>query len=79
LRYWASITHLPSVFSRYDDGIIQAAFLRAALPTKLDYSAHEIYSKAMAAIILRVARGYSYERGEAAMEFIIALGHREDL
>ncbi|MNR08390.1 hypothetical protein D3C85_1245420 [compost metagenome] len=27
----------------------------------------------MADIILRVAKGYSYERGEAAMEFIIAL------
>ena len=63
----------PDVFSRYDDGIIQSAFLRAALPTELDYSAHEIYSAAMADIILRVAKGYSYERGEAAMEFIIAL------
>lgn len=63
----------PDVFSRYDDGIIQAAFLRAALPTELDYSAHEIYSAAMADIILRVAQGYSHERGEAAMEFIIAL------
>lgn len=63
----------PDVFSRYDDGIIQAAFLRAALPTELDYSAHETYSAAMADIILRVAIGYSHERGEAAMEFIIAL------
>jgi hypothetical protein len=63
----------PDVFSRYDDGIIQAAFLRAALPTELDYSAYETYSAAMADIILRVAKGYSYERGEAAMEFIIAL------
>lgn len=63
----------PDVFSRYDDGIIQAAFLRAALPSELDYSAHEAYSAAMADIILRVAKGYSHERGEATMEFIIAL------
>lgn len=63
----------PDVFSRYDDGIIQAAFLRAAMPSELDYSAHEAYSTAMADIILRVAKGYSHERGEAAMEFIIAL------
>lgn len=63
----------PDVFSRYDDGIIQSAFLRAALPTELDYSAHETYSAAMADIILRVAKGYSFERGEAALEFIVAL------
>lgn len=63
----------PEVFSRYDDGIIQGAFLRAALPTELDYSAHESYSASMADIILRVAQGYGYERGEAAMEFIAAL------
>lgn len=63
----------PEVFSRYDDGIIQSAFLRAALPTELDYSAHETYSSSMSDIILRVAEGYGYERGEAAMEFIIAL------
>jgi hypothetical protein len=73
----------PEVFSRYDDGIIQGAFLRAALPTELDYSAHETYSTSMADIILRVAQGYGYERGDAAMEFITALAinkirlHRE--
>ena len=63
----------PEVFSRYDDGIIQGAFLRAALPAELDYSAHETYSASIADIILRVAQGYGYERGEAAMEFIVAL------
>lgn len=63
----------PEVFSRYDDGIIQGAFLRAAQPTELDYSAHETYSASMADIILRVVQGYGFERGEAAMEFIIAL------
>lgn len=63
----------PEIFSRYDDGIIQGAFLRAASPTELDYSAHETYSASMADIILRVAQGCGYERGEAAMEFITAL------
>ena len=63
----------PEVFSRYDDGIIQGAFLRAAQPTELDYSAHETYSASMADIILRVIQGYGFERGDAAMEFIIAL------
>ena len=63
----------PEVFSRYDDGIIQGAFLRAALPTELDYSAHETHSASMADIILRVVQGYGFERGEAAMEFITAL------
>jgi hypothetical protein len=63
----------PEIFSRYDDGIIQGAFLRAALPTELDYSAHETFSTSMADIILRVVQGYGHERGEAAMEFVIAL------
>lgn len=63
----------PEVFSRYDDGIIQGAFLRAALPTELDYSAHETYSASMADIILRVVQGYGFERGDAALEFITSL------
>jgi len=63
----------PEVFSRYDDGIIQGAFLRAALPTELDYSAHETHSASMADIILRVVQGHGFERGDASMEFITAL------
>lgn len=63
----------PEVFSRYDDGIIQGAFLRAALPTELDYSAHETFSASMADIILRVVQGHGFERGDASMEFITAL------
>jgi hypothetical protein len=63
----------PDVFSRFDDGVIQAAFLRAALPTELDYRAQEAHSLSMADIIQRVAAGYGQERGEAAMEFVMAL------
>lgn len=63
----------PEIFSRYYDGIIQGAFLRAALPTELDYSAHEPHSASMADIILRVVQGYGFERGDASMEFITAL------
>ncbi|GFM85773.1 hypothetical protein PSCICO_11720 [Pseudomonas cichorii] len=63
----------PEVFSRFDDGIIQASFLHAALPTELDYRADEAQSLAMSDIIYRLAAGYGHERGEAAMEFVIAL------
>ena len=63
----------PEVFSRFDDGVIQAAFLHAALPTELDYRADETQSLAMADIIYRLAEGYGHERGEAAMEFVMAL------
>ncbi|WP_421523378.1 hypothetical protein [Pseudomonas yamanorum] len=63
----------PEVFSRFDDGIIQAAFLRAAHPAELDYSEHDSLSWAFADIIKRVVAGYGQNRGEAAMEFIIAL------
>ncbi len=55
------------------DGVIQAAFLHAALPTELDYRADETQSLAMSDIIYRLAAGYGHERGEAAMEFVIAL------
>lgn len=63
----------PEVFSRFDDGVIQAAFLHAALPTELDYRADEAQSLAMSDIIYRLAAGYGHERGEAAMEFVMAL------
>jgi hypothetical protein len=63
----------PDVFSRFDDGVIQASFLRAALPTELDYRAQETHSLSMADIIQRVAAGYGHERGEATMEFVMAL------
>lgn len=63
----------PEVFSRFDDGVIQAAFLHAALPTELDYRADETQSLAMSDIIYRLAAGYGYERGEAAMEFVMAV------
>lgn len=64
----------PEVFSRYDDGVIQAAFLRGAHPAELDYSEHESYSLAMSDIIRRIVSAYGKNRGEAAMEFVIALG-----
>jgi hypothetical protein len=63
----------PEVFSRFDDGVIQAAFLRAAVPAELDYRAHETHSLSMSDIIQRVVAGYGHERGEAAMEFVMAL------
>ena len=63
----------PEVFSRYDDGVIQAAFLRAAHPAEMDYREHEGYSMAMSDIIKRIVRGYGSSRGEAALEFIVAL------
>jgi hypothetical protein len=63
----------PEVFSRFDDGVIQSAFLHAALPTELDYRADEAQSLAMSDIIYRLAAGYGHERGEAAMEFVMAL------
>lgn len=63
----------PEVFARYDDGIIQSAFLRAALAMELDYSAHEAHSLSMSDIICRVVTAYGREKGEAAVEFLIAL------
>lgn len=39
----------------------------------MDYRAHEAQSLVMSDIIYRLAAGYGHERGEAAMEFVMAL------
>lgn len=63
----------PEIFSRYDDGIIQACILRAANPSELDYRASEDLSDLMRELCYRILTGYGAERGEAALEFALAL------
>ncbi|WP_305333882.1 hypothetical protein [Nitrosomonas sp.] len=63
----------PENFARYNDGVIQAALLRAAHPTELDYSSHEGVSRRMTDILSGIFRMNSRQQGEAALEFAFAL------
>lgn len=64
----------PTNFGRFNDGIIQASLLRAATAAELDYSAEPTVSAEAARIIRRVIRSSSKARGEAALEFLLAIG-----
>lgn len=61
-------------FGRYNDGIIQASLLRAARPTELDFAGDAGLSKDAARIIRRIVADSNRARGEAASEFLVAIG-----
>lgn len=63
----------PENFARYNDGIIQAALLRAAFPSELDYSSDEELSRNMKDFITKVFQSRTRAQGEAALEFALAL------
>ncbi|HEY5722864.1 MAG TPA: hypothetical protein VIT45_11140 [Allosphingosinicella sp.] len=64
----------PEVFGRFNDGILQASFLRAALPSELDYRSEPELSSQLARLIGRIVEGANLVRGEGAFEFLLALG-----
>lgn len=64
----------PRCFERFNDGVIQAALLRAASPPELDYSLSEQLSNEMERILDFVFTNSANESGEAAREFALALG-----
>jgi hypothetical protein len=63
----------PENFARYNDGLIQAALLRAARSSELDYSTIEDLSRRMADMLLGIFRSNARQQGEAALEFAFAL------
>lgn len=63
----------PENFARYNDGIIQAALLRAAFPSELDYSSDEELSRSMKDFVTKVFQSRNRAQGEAALEFAVAL------
>jgi hypothetical protein len=66
----------PENFGRYNDGVIQAALLRACSPAELQYSMDPSLSLEMTRLIKRVLAAAHQPRGEAAPEFLIALATR---
>lgn len=66
----------PENFGRYNDGVIQAALLRACSPAELQYSMDPNLSLEMTRLVKRVLAAAHLPRGEAAPEFLIALATR---
>ncbi len=66
----------PSVFGRYNDGVIQAAFLRLAYPHELNFSSRPDLSADMTRIIERCLERAFDSQGEACAEFLMALAMR---
>ena len=63
----------PRCFERFNDGVVQAAILRAATASELDFSISERQSDEMERILDFVFTNAANESGEAAREFALAL------
>lgn len=67
----------PENFVRYNDGVIQAAFLRCALPSELNYSREASASQFMLDLLVNIFEQHNRRQGEAACEFALALYTRK--
>lgn len=63
----------PTMFSRYNDGIIQAALLRCALPHEIDYSGSRALSRDMGAMLAGFFAASDEDAGEALYEFLVSI------
>ena len=63
----------PENFSRFNDGVIQAALLRCSNPAELDYRGDHSASDFMKAVIMRALARATQEAGEGTLEFLLAL------
>jgi len=64
----------PQNFSRFNDGILQSSLLRLAVKQELDYSTTLQHSETITHMIKNIIKKHRSKQGEAAMEFLIALG-----
>ncbi len=75
----------PASFTRFNDGSIQAAMLRAAYPAELNYAVDRDASKDMGRLIEKFIDLYNEPAGSAVAEFLLALAlgrlslHRDEL
>ena len=70
----------PENFSRFNDGVLQAALLRCAHPAELDYRGDHAASDFMKAVVLRALARATQEAGEGILEFLLAIAqHRLQL
>ncbi|MEQ4618273.1 MAG: hypothetical protein ABN482_09525 [Corticimicrobacter sp.] len=66
----------PHNFNRFNDGIIQAAILRQALPSELDYSYTDEESGFMREFLIKIFLSRYKPQGEASLEFALAIAMR---
>lgn len=64
----------PANFQRYNDGIIQAAILRAGKPEHFAYDLDSDSSLLMKLFLLGLIAQYNTAHGESLMEFLLAIG-----
>ena len=71
---WFHQTRLaPENFTRFNDSLVQAAILRAAKRSELNYESSARESKEMASLTSRIIAASNKPRGGAASEFMLAL------
>lgn len=63
----------PVCFDRFNDGVIQSCFLRAAKPVELNYSVDIKFSEKMKDLLISVISNWKNSQGEAALEFLLAM------
>lgn len=66
----------PENFTRFNDGVLQAALLRNAYPSEIDYRGDHAASDFMKAVVLRALARATEESGEGVLEFLLALALR---
>jgi hypothetical protein len=63
----------PTTFYRLNDGVVQAALLRATVESEIDYRLDEAKSATMREVVKSILKDCDKDRGEAATEFLLAL------
>ena len=63
----------PSMFARFNDGILQASLLRATQQSELDYSASDDLSRQFVSVCQPVLSSHRNDVGDAALEFVYAI------
>ena len=61
----------PSMFARFNDGILQASLLRATQRSELDYSASNDLSRQFTAVCKTILSNHHHDMGEAALARIL--------
>lgn len=70
---YQSVVLSPENFLRFNDDVLQACLLRAALASELDYSSDNSLSEIMKELISKMFQRHQYSYGHAALEFAAAL------
>lgn len=63
----------PNNFRRFDDGVLRACLLRAALPSELDFALDPNLDSDAAGLFCDIIKGGSSSEGEPVMEFLLSL------